>query len=55
MKSIKSGRGLSVMDGIMSIAVGIFGTKYKAKAEVAGGIILILLGIKIILEHLGIF
>ena len=33
----------------------IFGTKYKAKAEIAGGIILILLGIKILLEHLGIF
>ena len=33
----------------------VFGTKYKAKAELAGGIILILLGIKILLEHLGIF
>ena len=29
-----------------------FGDKYKAKAEIAGGIILILLGIKIVLEHL---
>ena len=33
----------------------IFGTKYKAKAELAGGIILILLGTKTLLEHLGIF
>lgn len=33
----------------------VFGTKYKAKAELAGGVILILLGIKILLEHLGIF
>lgn len=33
----------------------IFGTKYKSKAEIAGGIILILLGVKILLEHLGIF
>ena len=33
----------------------IFGTRYKAKAELAGGIILILLGVKILLEHLGIF
>lgn len=33
----------------------VFGTKYKAKAELAGGIILILLGAKILLEHLGIF
>ena len=32
----------------------IFGTKYKSKAELAGGIILILLGLKILLEHLGI-
>ena len=33
----------------------IFGEKYKAKAELAGGIILILLGTKTLLEHLGIF
>ena len=32
----------------------IFGEKYKAKAEMAGGIILILIGLKILLEHLGI-
>lgn len=32
----------------------VFGVKYKAKAELAGGIILIFLGIKILLEHLGI-
>lgn len=32
----------------------IFGTKYKAKAELAGGIILVLLGLKILLEHLGV-
>ena len=31
----------------------VFGTKYKCKAEMTGGIILILLGIKILLEHLG--
>ena len=30
----------------------IFGTKYKSKAELAGGIILILLGCKILFEHL---
>ena len=33
---------------------GVFGTKYKSKAEICGGIILILLGIKILLEHLGV-
>lgn len=32
----------------------IFGAKYKRKAAVAGGIILILIGLKILLEHLGI-
>ena len=32
----------------------IFGTKYKSKAEIAGGIILILIGLKILLEHLGV-
>ena len=31
----------------------IFGSRYKAKAELAGGIILILMGGKILLEHLG--
>lgn len=39
----------------VGVKVGnIFGSKYKAKAELAGGIILVLLGIKILLEHLGI-
>ncbi|MBE6801128.1 MAG: manganese efflux pump [Ruminococcaceae bacterium] len=32
----------------------IFGTKYKSKAEFAGGLILILLGLKILLEGLGV-
>ena len=32
----------------------IFGLKYKSKAELAGGVILILIGLKILLEHLGI-
>lgn len=31
----------------------IFGAKYKSKAELAGGIILVLIGLKILLEHLG--
>jgi len=31
-----------------------FGTKYEKKAELTGGTILILMGIKILLEHLGI-
>lgn len=32
-----------------------FGSRYEKKAELAGGIILILLGVKIVLEHLGIW
>ncbi len=40
-------------------AVGVFighkfGAKFKSKAELAGGIILILIGLKILLEHLGV-
>ena len=31
---------------------GIFGEKYKTPAEVAGGVVLILLGVKVLLEHL---
>ena len=31
-----------------------FGDKYERKAEVVGGLILILMGIKILLEHLGV-
>lgn len=32
----------------------VFGTRYKTKAEIVGGIILILIGIKIILEFFGV-
>lgn len=32
----------------------IFGLKYKSKAEIVGGAVLILLGLKLLLEHLGI-
>lgn len=31
-----------------------FGSRYKKKAEICGGVILILIGLKILLEHLGI-
>ena len=31
-----------------------FGTRYKSRAELAGGIILVVIGVKILLEHLGI-
>lgn len=39
----------------IGVKVGsIFGSRYKSKAELFGGIILIVMGIKILLEHLGI-
>ena len=33
---------------------GVFGSRFKSKAEFAGGAILVLMGLKILLEHLGI-
>ena len=33
----------------------VFGTKLKSKAEIAGGILLIAIGVKILLDHLGVF
>lgn len=40
---------------MVGVKVGnVFGIRYKSKAEFAGGLILIIMGIKILLEHLGI-
>ncbi len=40
---------------VVGVKIGhIFGEKYKNKAELMGGIILILIGLKILLEHLSI-
>lgn len=40
---------------VIGVYVGnFFGNRYKKKAELAGGMILILIGVKILLEHLGI-
>ena len=40
---------------IVGVKVGnIFGSRYKSRAELAGGILLVLMGTKILLEHLGI-
>lgn len=39
---------------IIGVKIGnVFGLKYKTKAEIAGGVILLLMGTKILLEHLG--
>ena len=40
---------------VAGVAVGCwFGARYKKRAEITGGAILVLLGVKILLEHLGI-
>ncbi len=40
---------------MLGVKVGsVFGAKYEKKAEFIGGVILILLGVKILLEHLGV-
>lgn len=39
----------------LGVKVGnVFGSRYEKKAEMVGGVILILLGLKILLEHLGV-
>lgn len=41
--------------GMLGVKIGnAFGARFKSRAEMAGGIILIVMGIKILLEHLGI-
>ena len=42
-----------VLSAIGVKAGNVFGMKYKSRAELVGGVILILMGIKILLEHLG--
>ena len=40
----------------LGVKIGnVFGMRYKKKAEIAGGAILLILGVKILLEHLGVF
>lgn len=39
----------------LGVKIGnVFGSRFEKKAQIAGGVILILLGIKILLEHLGV-
>lgn len=62
-----AGKGLNIflscgIIGVVTFALcvagvkigGVFGSKYKKPAEIAGGIILILIGVKTVLEHTGI-
>ena len=43
-----------VLSGVGIFVGNIFGSKYKSKAEFLGGAVLILIGLKILLEHLGV-
>ena len=43
-----------VLSGVGIFVGNIFGSKYKSKAELLGGAVLILIGLKILLEHLGV-
>ena len=39
----------------IGVAIGNrFGTRYEKKAEITGGVVLVLIGLKILLEHLGV-
>ena len=41
---------------VAGVAIGAkFGAKFEKKAQIAGGIVLIVIGLKILLEHLGLF
>ena len=43
-----------VLSGVGIYVGNVFGAKYKSKAELLGGVVLILIGLKILLEHLGV-
>lgn len=45
---------ITFLTSALGVKIGnIFGDRFEKKAEIAGGVILILLGFKILLEHLG--
>ena len=54
--------GAVAIIGIITFALSVvgvivgnkFGSVYKRKAEIAGGVVLVLIGVKILLEHLGV-
>ena len=46
---------ITFMLSAVGVKIGnVFGLRFKSKAELAGGIVLILMGTKILLEHLGV-
>ena len=48
--------GVTFIFSAVGIKIGsLFGTKYRSKAELFGGIVLVLIGLKILLEGIGVF
>jgi len=46
---------ITLILSMLGVKIGnIFGIKFKSKAELAGGIILVLMGLKILFEHMGV-
>jgi len=46
---------ITLVISIVGVKIGsVFGVRFKSRAEIAGGIILILIGLKVPLEHMGI-
>ena len=52
--SLTIGLTTLALSGIGVKIGSVFGTKFRSKAELAGGVILVLIGVKILLEHLGV-
>lgn len=47
--------GITFVFGFFGVKIGnVFGTKYRKKAEIVGGIVLMLMAVRILLSHLGI-
>lgn len=47
---------ITLVLSVAGVKIGnMFGLKFKSKAEFAGGVILIIIGLKILLEHIGFF
>ena len=47
--------GVTLIISMVGVKIGnMFGAKYESKAELAGGIVLVLIGLKTLLEHMGV-
>lgn len=47
--------GITLGISLAGVGIGhVFGLRFQSKAELAGGLVLVLMGVKILLEHLGV-